>query len=114
MPQAKGLLMTVCLLGIAVTGKVHAQPFSEIVVFDASLSVVRNRGNSNGLLWSEWLASQLSLPTAEQNGTAYWAGGINELGPAVTSYLGARNPRDDSMIIRRRADCPMRRGRCRR
>ena len=99
MPQAKSLLMTVCLLGIAVECKVHAQPFSEIVVFDASLSVVRNRGNSNGLLWSEWLASQLSLPTAEQNGTAYWAGGITELRPAVSSYLAARDPRDNSMII---------------
>ena len=92
------LLVSVCLSTIAGTWSVHAQPFSEIAVFDASQSNASGRP-SNGLLWTEWLASQLNIPTAEQNGTSHWVTFVSQLEPAVTSYLEARTPREDSLII---------------
>ena len=98
MSQRIHLFVFICFSTISGTCTVHAQPFSEVAVFDASQSNGSVR-SSNGLLWSEWLASQLNLPTAEQNGASHWVTFVSELDSAVTRYLEAHTPNDGTLII---------------
>ena len=92
----KHLLLKIALGLLVAINVAEAQPFSEIVVFDASYS---NPGFTRGLVWPEWLASQHGIPTPTQNGSAHWVGGFNELEPVVSRYLQRNLPDDASLIV---------------
>lgn len=99
-PRRLTKLVCLTLLALVATEGLRAEnPFTDMVVFGASFSRSTNR-QTNGMVWNEFLASQLGIPAAATSNTNYAAGGNTsiQMKSQVTTYLDQHSPTDSTLV----------------